>query len=463
MKMTHTRPPLAALFAMLATLLFGGAALSACGSTDAADEETQAAADGAMDGDAMDSDNMDEDAMDDMDSHDMDSHDHSKVLEVPEGMAVPALSVDAAVDPVSGVNLFIELTDFELAPQNASTDPIDGQGHLHLYVDGTRVMRFYNQALHLGGLEPGEREIMVEISSNNHSPYAVDGVAIQQATTIVVPESDTAHGSDHDSGGHDMAHGGELVESATPPTVDVSVTKDPKSGWNVFADVANLTFAAEAAGLDHVDGEGHLHLYVDGEKVSRLYGPWTHIPANSMTAGTHEIMVGVNANTHAEYDNGNGQAVMAMATIEVDESEAADTADADGIAMEDSEDHHSGEDSSEHSDADSGSDSGHSHSHEGSGESLAIAAADADVFVSASFADGSVEVEDRRVTVPTGSSVGISFASDTVEQIHVHGYDLLVNVGPDQAGEIAFLADSPGTFEVELEQSGRFLFEIQVS
>jgi ribosomal protein L31 len=454
------RPTLAALFAMT---LF----LAACGSSTDTEEETQAAADsaGQTGDDAANDDSGIEDAsMDDMD--DMDGgHDHGTVLEVPDGMAVPSLSVEAAVDPVAGVNLFVELADFTIAPESASTEPIDGEGHLHLYIDGERVKRFYNTELHLADIEPGEREIMVEISSNNHSPYAVDGVAIQQATTITVPEveSDGEHGSHGDSQGdmHSDMHGGELVESANPPAVELTITKDPKSGWNVFADVSGLTFAADAAGLDNVDGEGHLHLYVDGKKVERLYGPWTHI--GSLEAGTREVSVEVNANSHAAYDDGSGNPVMAMTTIEVSEADASTMAHSHGDDDHGDDDSH--DDQAMKDDDDGGHSHGddHGHGHHGTGEMLDIDPADADVVVNASFTGGDVEVESRRVQVEEGQTVGITFTSDAVEQIHVHGYDLLADIGPDTVGEIAFLADSKGTYEVELESSGRFLFEIQVS
>ena len=41
-------------------------------------------------------------------------------------------------------------------------------------------------------------------------------------------------------------------------------------------------------------------------------------------------------------------------------------------------------------------------------------------------------------------------------------YDLLADVTPGSPSEIRFTADVPGVFEVELEDSGTFLFEIAV-
>ena len=89
-------------------------------------------------------------------------------------------------------------------------------------------------------------------------------------------------------------------------------------------------------------------------------------------------------------------------------------------------------------------------------------AAPDELLIAGSLRDGDISVESKRFDVPLGSTVRIEFTSDQVEHIHLHGYDLLADVGPDQVGEIQFVADSPGAFEVELEDSGRFLFELLV-
>ncbi len=437
---TRSRPIAAMLFALLLVA-------AACG--DGA--ETNEASAGAQDTASTDTTDAGDDTGEAM-TDDMamaDGHSHGDGLEVPDGMTVPSISIEAVADTKSGHNLFIELEDFTVTPENASTDPVDGQGHLHLYVDGERKARFYNRALYLTGLEPGDHQVEVEVSANNHAAYTVDGEPIRAATTVSVPEPN----DDDDDAGH--SHGGELFDSAVAPTIEISVTEDPKSGWNLFADVPDLTFSPENVGSEPADGEGHLHLYIDGEKVTRLYGPWWHIP--SLEAGTHQIMVEVSANDHTPYGS-NGVAITAMTTIEVDAT-AADQAMVDGDHGDDS--HGDDHDSDDHDGDDS--DGGDGHSHDGDGDTMDMAAADADVVILAALVDGEVTRDDRRFKVPTGSTVGLLIESDEDEEVHVHGYDLLARVGPGTPVDMSFLADSPGTFEVEFERSGRFLFEIQVN
>ena len=62
-----------------------------------------------------------------------------------------------------------------------------------------------------------------------------------------------------------------------------------------------------------------------------------------------------------------------------------------------------------------------------------------------------------------GEQVVLRFTSDVVEEIHVHGYDLYTDLVPGQPAEISFTADIPGSFEVELHEAGRPLFQLRVA
>ncbi len=326
-------------------------------------------------------------------------HGDHALLEVADGDPVPTVEIEAEPDPVSGVNVHVDVTNFDVAPENASTEAVNGEGHFHAYVDGEKVARFYNQSIHLS-LPEGDHTVMVELSANDHSTYALDGEPIAAHAKVTVPASDGEH----------PHH--EPVQAADPaPSVDLDVSPDPKSGWNVHAAVANLTIAPRSAGRDNVDGEGHLHLYVDGVKVTRLYGEWWHL--DPLPAGEHEITVEVTANNHAPYVV-DGEPVSASVTIEETEDRAAG------------------------------------------------AAAEADTVIEVSVIDGEVQRDETRFVVDEGSTVGLIVTSDESDLVHVHGYDILTAVGPDAPADVVFTADSSGVFEVELEGAGLFLFDLQI-
>jgi hypothetical protein len=98
------------------------------------------------------------------------------------------LILSATPDPLMGVNVVVETTGFRWAPERASGDHVDGEGHAHLYVDGEKVGRVYGEWLHLQ-LEPGAHEIRVTLNGNDHRDYLVDGEPVEATVTVEVPEA----------------------------------------------------------------------------------------------------------------------------------------------------------------------------------------------------------------------------------------------------------------------------------
>jgi hypothetical protein len=60
----------------------------------------------------------------------------------------------------------------------------------------------------------------------------------------------------------------------------------------------------------------------------------------------------------------------------------------------------------------------------------------------------------RRVTVAKGRRVILLVTADAPDHVHLHGYDLMQDVGPGQPARISFRATIVGTVEAELEDSG---------
>ncbi|MCY3957597.1 MAG: hypothetical protein OXG65_04815 [Chloroflexi bacterium] len=111
-------------------------------------------------------------------------------------------------------------------------------------------------------------------------------------------------------GGHE--HGGTVETSDM--SVEVTAEVDPIDGINVHIIPTGFEFAPERVNQADVDGEGHAHIYVDGEKVGRAYGEWFHL--KGVAPGDREIRVTLQANGHSEYAVG-GQTVQAATTLSV--------------------------------------------------------------------------------------------------------------------------------------------------
>ncbi|MCB0078315.1 MAG: hypothetical protein KDD73_12950 [Anaerolineales bacterium] len=119
----------------------------------------------------------------------------------------------------------------------------------------------------------------------------------------------------HDHGGHAMIHYQplELDEGQPIPTLQLSATLDPTEGWNLHLETTHFTFTPEKISGGNFANEGHAHLYVDGAKYGRIYGPWYHLPP--LTAGPHALRVTLNANSHQPWAV-NGQVVEDSVIIE---------------------------------------------------------------------------------------------------------------------------------------------------
>lgn len=84
------------------------------------------------------------------------------------------------------------------------------------------------------------------------------------------------------------------------------------------------------------------------------------------------------------------------------------------------------------------------------------------VQVAVEVKDGEVRGDVQRVDVPVGGTVDLRVTSDVGDTVHVHGYDLEKHVDAGQPASVAFTADIPGQFEVELEDRGLKVAEITV-
>lgn len=67
-------------------------------------------------------------------------------------------------------------------------------------------------------------------------------------------------------------------------------------GWNLQLVTTNFEFAPEQINQASVTSAGHAHLYLNGEKITRLYSSWYHLP--SLPSGSQTLTVTLNANGH---------------------------------------------------------------------------------------------------------------------------------------------------------------------
>lgn len=93
--------------------------------------------------------------------------------------------------------------------------------------------------------------------------------------------------------------GVDVTAYPNPPSLEIELIPDSGGGWNLNVVTKNFKFVPENAGLEHVYGEGHAHLYVDNKKAGRIYGSWSYLAA--LPIGEHKVRVTLNTNNHKIY------------------------------------------------------------------------------------------------------------------------------------------------------------------
>ncbi len=145
-----------------------------------------------------------------------------------------------------------------------------------------------------------------------HEPaYEGEMNAVSVRVTKVVAEADAAHSG----GGHAEMTRHETRESEKRIEVGIIADVDKGGGVNVYLTTLGWKWTPENIDQDHVPGEGHAHIHVDGEKLGRVYGPYYHL--SGLEPGERHIRVTLNSNDHSDltYD---GRPVEASVTVDVE-------------------------------------------------------------------------------------------------------------------------------------------------
>lgn len=273
-----------------------------------------------------------------------------------EAAAPMSVSIAAELDPLSGVNVQIIPAGFAFAPQRVNQPHRDGEGHAHIYVDGVKVNRVYTPWVHLDGLAPGAHEIRVELNANPHNAYTYGGVPVAAVAPVVIPlPGAAAH-----------THPAESAAASRPMSVSLDWQPDPLGGANLQIAAEGFAFAPQHAGAAHAPGEGHAHIYVNGVKVGRLYGPSFYL--GKLAAGDNAVRVTLNANSHEPY-TWNGAPVEAATVISIAAAQDGPGYGATSSSGDDGHSHNGDGDGHSHDadGADHHNGDGDGHSHDGDG------------------------------------------------------------------------------------------------
>ena len=186
-----------------------------------------------------------------------------------------------------------------------------------------------------GDAELGEYRISVGFLNEPAYEGAMNAVEVRvtKPTAASADDSqDDGHaGHSHAGHSHSTSAGEDALESETPLGVAISAEVADGGGVSVGITTDGWRWAPESVDGAHKAGEGHAHIYVDGVKIGRVYGPGYDLVG--LEPGERHIRVTLNANDHKQLTV-NGEPVEASATVTIPGMAASDMA-MDGMAHAD--------------------------------------------------------------------------------------------------------------------------------
>lgn len=90
-----------------------------------------------------------------------------------------------------------------------------------------------------------------------------------------------------------------VVHGEHAPRLRMQVDESDSGDWVLSLKTQNFVFSEVHQNGEHLEGEGHGHLYVDGIKSGRVFSEKYVLP--KLSAGQHEITAGLYTNNHMAY------------------------------------------------------------------------------------------------------------------------------------------------------------------
>lgn len=138
--------------------------------------------------------------------------------------------------------------------------------------------------------------------------------AASQGITLDGHDHVTGHTGEMAEHDHSQMDAISVANDGNAPAISATLHPDSMSGYNLEVRTRNFTFTPQTVNAADTPNTGHAHIYVDGVKLTRLYGNWFHL--SGLTPGDHVIAVELNANSHSPI-HVDGQPVRTELTVRV--------------------------------------------------------------------------------------------------------------------------------------------------
>ena len=114
-----------------------------------------------------------------------------------------------------------------------------------------------------------------------------------------------------------MNHGGTGGVSAKPsPKLRITAPDGiSEAGFHLKLEVEDFSFVLAPDGTQHIQNEGHAHVYLNGLKLGRLYEK--NFALGAIPPDKYELKIALNTNDHRPYVN-NGEAISQVLSFSID-------------------------------------------------------------------------------------------------------------------------------------------------
>ena len=110
------------------------------------------------------------------------------ILDISNEKSIPIIEEFKLIeDPMSGWNVYLQVSNFRFAPEQASQPHREGEGHAHLYINGSKIARIYSNWFHIPELLKDRNEIKITLNSNDHQTFAIGDAVIEK---VIISEID---------------------------------------------------------------------------------------------------------------------------------------------------------------------------------------------------------------------------------------------------------------------------------
>ncbi len=146
-----------------------------------------------------------------------------------------------------------------------------GEGHWHLYINDGLIGPYTDNTVMLSDLPVGHHVLKVQLMNNDHTPVMPEAHDMVEFHLLAVPMI--------------------MIESPANGTTIEGTSLD------LEVEVTNFMLNSSAVGGTNAPGEGHYHIYINGD----LVGPYTDlmVTLTDLPAGDHELKVELKNNDHS--------------------------------------------------------------------------------------------------------------------------------------------------------------------